>query len=54
MWSTNGEEDGGEEAVIGGVDERLPEQNCGSVSSRGQRGSSRYSRLAWRLTRDDG
>jgi hypothetical protein len=30
-----GEEDGGGKAVIGDADERLPERNLGSVSSRG-------------------
>jgi hypothetical protein len=32
---TNGEEDDGGEAVVGGADESLPERNLGSVSSGG-------------------
>jgi hypothetical protein len=53
MWPTVGEEDGGGEAVIDDVEERLPEQNYRSVSSRGRGGSSRYSWLRQRSMRDD-
>jgi hypothetical protein len=35
MRLADGEEDGGGEAVINGVDKRLPERNRRSVSSRG-------------------
>jgi hypothetical protein len=35
---TDGDEDDGEEVVVGGVDERWPEWDFGSVSSRGRRG----------------
>jgi hypothetical protein len=44
MWRTDGEEDGSGEAMVGGADERLLERNYGSVSSKGQRGSSRSMR----------
>jgi hypothetical protein len=35
MRPADGEEDDGRDAVVGGADKRLPEQNCRSVSSRG-------------------
>jgi hypothetical protein len=41
MQPADGKEDGGEEAVIDGMDKRLLDWNRRSVSSGGRRGSSR-------------
>jgi hypothetical protein len=48
MWPTDGEEDDGGESDIGGVNEKWPEWDFRSVSSRGQRGSTQYSGLGRR------
>jgi hypothetical protein len=49
----NGKEDNGGEAVISSVDKRLPEWNRESMSSRGWRGTSRYSCLGRMLIGND-